>query len=147
MYKIQGNEVLIGSNEKGWKHYGFVNIKRQVIESNIIKIKAYEFDLTAEDYILDDDNDTTFTYYKDNVETPATFTDGVYIVDTTGLTKVTIKVEGEEKTYKQVDSNWQLDSFTEYQPVISATDNYNCIQTLLRMNIDLMNRVKTLEEA
>ena len=109
-YKIVGNEVLIEVSPNAWTHFGWRYKKEIELESNIIKIKEYEFNLAAEAYQLTNSNNS-FSYEINDTAVNGTLTDGVYTVVTSSLADIQIEVDADIKYYKLNSANWE-----EYTP-------------------------------
>ena len=108
MYKFaehNPNEVLI-SDPPGWTHFSWRFKKEIELESNIIKIKEYEFDLSAGAYQLTDSNNS-FSYKINDNEENGMLADGSYTVDTSSLTDVKIEVEADIKYFKLNSGTWE----------------------------------------
>lgn len=87
--------------------------------------KSMTFNLTNEQYELNDTATDSFNYEKDGVTVNATLSAGVHTVDTTSLTKVNIN----GSRYDLVSGSWVL--HVPYEPQAATTeDNAGAIAAL-----------------
>ncbi|QOR34448.1 hypothetical protein IMX26_13250 [Clostridium sp. 'deep sea'] len=111
MLKIIENEILIGTDDNAYVHYGFVTKKDVSVEGSVIKVKSLEFSLENKQYEVNVSDNSVIGYVLNDTNKIGEFTEGVFTVDTTNLTDIKLELEGVIKYLKTENDTW-----VEYTP-------------------------------